>query len=59
MTAIGPIVKADLNTAKLMGRRFFDDLYNCGLIPLETDPDIVWEVALVQAAVMPLYGLRL
>ena len=59
MTAIGPIVKADLNTVKLMGRRFFDDLYNCGLIPLETDPDIAWEVALVQAAVIPLYGLRL
>ncbi len=59
MAMTGPISYADGDTIKEMGCRFFDDLYNCGLIPIETNPDIAWEVALVEAAEMQLYGLRL
>jgi hypothetical protein len=59
ITATGPVSYADMNTIAEMGRRFFDDLYNCGLIPIETNPDIAWEVALAEAAEMQLYGLRL
>ena len=59
MFAYGQIDEKEINRIKYLGNRFYDDLYESGLIPANTDPAVAWQLALVEAAERQLYGLRL
>ena len=59
MFGSGQIAEKEINRIKLLSGRFYDDLYESGLIPADTPEAVAWQLALAEAAERRLYGLRL